>query len=297
MNNEIQTIQDVRRPDTLLSADRLKMVAMIIMLIDHIGAFLLNDSDPLYPVLRIIGRLAFPIFCYLIAEGTHYTRSMPKYMGRMAVFAIISTPPYNLVHGSQWYSADNINVFFTLFFGLAAIYSVSCLPQAVFRKLGLKRLADNKTVCLLLGLPLCALCFFAAHWMETDYAEYGVAVILIFWLLRRHPAVAWLSFAALTFFAFCVFIASTDMYGAVQYYRINVSNLVTELLMKDGSRLYYYSQKQIYAVLAIFPCMLYNGKRSNPGDKLIPKSKYLFYAFYPVHLWCLWLIQLCAGIQ
>ena len=68
------------------------------------------------------------------------------------------------------------NVFFTLFLGLAAIYSISGLPQAVFRKLGKKRLAESKAACAVFGLPLCALCYYAAYWMDTDYGEYRTYV-------------------------------------------------------------------------------------------------------------------------
>ena len=116
MNMTREMTADVQRPDTPLNADWLKLFAITVMLIDHVGAFLIQTDDPVYRPLRIIGRLAFPIFCFLIAEGAYYTKSMPKYLGRLALFAVISTPPYNLVHGSAWYSSENINVFFTLFF-------------------------------------------------------------------------------------------------------------------------------------------------------------------------------------
>ena len=292
MNNTVALTDDVVRPNTPVNADLLKLFAMIVMLIDHIGAFLIQTDDPLYRPLRIIGRLAFPIFCFLISEGAHYTRSMPKYMGRLALFAIISTPPYNLVHGSQWYSRDNINVFFTLFFGLAAVYSISGLPKAIFEKTGKFRLAENRGVCALFGLPLCALCYMAAYWMDTDYGEYGVAAILIFWLLRKQPFGAWLGFAALTFVFYGYFIRIPNLTGGFEYYRINLNNVLTRLLFVPEARLYSFPQIQLYAMFAAVPCMLYNGKIATADGKFSRSVKYLFYAFYPTHLFCLWLIQL-----
>lgn len=280
------------RPDTRISSDVLKILAMALMLIDHIGAFVIDHDAAVYGDLRTIGRLAFPIFCFLIAEGAHYTRSMPRYMAKMAVFAVISTPPYNLVHGSEWYSCDNPNVFFTLFLGLAAIYSITALPKAVYEKMGRFRWAESKTACALLGLPLCALCYMTASWLGTDYGEYGVAAILLFWLLRKKPAAAWVSFAVLTFVFYAFLIKHPDLVGGFQYARVNLRNVVTKLLFRPGAALYYYRQRQLYAVLAFVPCMLYNGKRGTFKGKVAGWGKYLFYAFYPVHLWCLWLVQL-----
>ncbi len=292
MNNATD-LYDKRRPDIRFSADLLKLLAMSIMLIDHIGAFLLDQGSETYSVCRSIGRLAFPIFCFLIAEGAHYTRSMPKYMARLAAFAVISTPPYNLVHGSEWYSPDNVNVFFTLLLGLAAIASVSEFPKAVFRRLGRHSLAESQTACLMLGLPFCALCYMSAFWLDTDYGEYGVAAILLFWLLRKRPAAAWLSFAALTFVFFEFFIRWPDAFGVMQYSRINLYNVITKLLADRNATLFFYHQKQMLAPLAFLPCMLYNGKRGGLNGRY---SKYMFYAFYPLHLLAIWLIQLSAGV-
>ena len=292
MNDTAERLDDVVRLKTPINVNLLKFFAMAIMLIDHIGAFLVQSDDPVYRPLRTIGRLAFPIFCFLIAEGAHYTRSMPKYMGRLVLFAVISTPPYNLVHGSPGYSPDNINVFFTLFLGLAAIYSITGLPKAVFEKFGKFRLAKSRGACALAGLPLCALCYMTAYWMKTDYGEYGVAAILIFWLLRKYPFAAWLSFAALTVVFYGYFIEVPGLAGGVEYRRVNLYNLLTTFPFVPEARLYSYSQTQLYAVLAFVPCMLYNGKKGFLKGKY---SKYLFYAFYPVHLWCLWIVQLMTG--
>ena len=281
----------VNRLNSDFNADMLKALAMVIMLTDHIGAFLVDQSDPAYLPLRTVGRLAFPIFCFLIAEGAYYTRSMPKYLANLAAFAFISTPPYNLVHGSPWNSPDNVNVFFTLFLGLAAVYSISGLPQTVFRKLGKRKLAENKLACALFGLPLCAFCYYAAYLMETDYGEYGVAAILIFWLLRKRPVEAWIGFFLLTSAFFCFFIAVRNASGGVEYSRVNLHNVATVLAGNPDAELYYYMQVQIYAALAFIPCLLYNGKRGDSRGKCV---KYLFYAFYPLHLWAIWFVQLAT---
>ena len=67
-----------------LSGNQLKLIALIAMTLDHIGAYLL----PQHQILRIIGRLALPIYAFLIAEGCHYTRNKLKYLGLMATLAL-----------------------------------------------------------------------------------------------------------------------------------------------------------------------------------------------------------------
>ena len=294
MENKLAvTSGGVKRLNTHISADILKALAMLVMLIDHIGAFIIDENAPIYMNLRTIGRLAFPIFCFLIAEGAYYTKSMPKYLARLAAFAFISSPPYNLVHGSKWYSTENVNVFFTLFLGLLAVYSISGLPRYILYRLGMEKLSKKKWLCGFLGLPLCALCYFAAYWMDTDYGEYGVAAILIFWLLRKRPVAAWLCFAGLTFVFFGLFIVHMDGEYITSYCVVNFHNIVSEFFNNTGAELYVYPQVQLYAPLAFIPCILYNGKKGLSGGKYSGTVlKYMFYAFYPVHLWCLWFVQL-----
>ena len=79
-----------------LSTFQLKWIAIITMLIDHIGAVLF----PYELGYRIIGRIAFPIFCFLIVEGFSHTRDVRRYMVRLGIFALISELPYDLAfHG------------------------------------------------------------------------------------------------------------------------------------------------------------------------------------------------------
>jgi hypothetical protein len=83
-----------------LSANTLKIIAVIAMTIDHTALVFVNVESPLYIIMRLIGRLACPIFCFFIAEGFRHTRNRREYIKRMAVFALISQVPfYLMVHG------------------------------------------------------------------------------------------------------------------------------------------------------------------------------------------------------
>lgn len=270
-----------------LTAAQLKMLAMAFMLIDHIGAFLLPQTGTLYPVCRTIGRLAFPIFCFLIAEGAQHTRSLPKYMARLAAFALLSTPPYNLVHGDKWYAFSKLNVFFTLLLGLMAIGCIQKLVPWILEKTGQKRLAQNTTACTLLGLPLCIVLYVAAYALHTDYGGYGVAAILIFYLLRQRPLAAWGIFALITFVGFDFLMVKYANGRITDYCAVNPYALITHRVWQGGYKLMFQNARQVAASLAVVPCGLYKGKKGSRS----PWVKYAFYAFYPLHLTVIWLIQ------
>ncbi len=136
-----------------LSATRLKWLGCLFMLVDHIGLLLL----PQYRFLRVVGRLAFPIFAYMLANGYRHTRSRGKYLLRLAAFALAIQPLYSRFIGG-W------NIFFTLFFGLAAIAACQWLREDPVRQ----RLAF---------LPPLALALLAQG-MGADYGAYGVLLIL-----------------------------------------------------------------------------------------------------------------------
>ena len=135
------------------SGSALKWFAVLIMLVDHIGAcllevFVLNyygvsplagRIDNLYfwlsldSVLRGIGRAAFPIFCFLLVEGAVHTRSPRKYLLRLASFALISEIPFDLALHNQPFYWGTQNVFFTLLAGLLVIQAFQRSPGQEWR--------------------------------------------------------------------------------------------------------------------------------------------------------------------
>ena len=108
-----------------LSGSTLKLIAIVTMFIDHLGvvAFETQISNYMVPyyIMRLIGRLAFPIFCFLLVEGFFHTRDVKKYALRLLVFAFISEIPFDLAFNRQMFYWRHQNVFFTLFIGLLVI--------------------------------------------------------------------------------------------------------------------------------------------------------------------------------
>lgn len=169
------------------SGSTLKWFAIIVMLIDHVGACLLEGfvfnayggsnfsvtvANPEFwfgvdMILRCIGRSAFPIFCFLLAEGACHTRSMPNYIKRLAIFALISEIPFDLAIHNAPFVWEMQNVFFTLLLGAVAIWVFQKYPAEKWKG----------WICFVLLAIL-------AEVLHTDYGAVGVVTILLMYLLR-----------------------------------------------------------------------------------------------------------------
>ena len=84
-----------------LSGSALKVIAMISMVIDHVALYLMEQGTLLYETMRCIGRIAFPVFAFLIAEGFIHTRNRYRYFFTLLGFAVISEIPWYLLNGAD----------------------------------------------------------------------------------------------------------------------------------------------------------------------------------------------------
>ena len=144
-----------------LSGSSLKVIAMVTMVIDHTACYFISDGWE-YECMRGIGRIAFPIFAFLIAEGYRHTRRKWDYGRNLLIFAFISEIPWMLLH-----TDGSHNVLFTLLAGFCCI--------AI-----LDKLRSHKVMLILLVLLIA----FSASVLNSDYGIQGVALILIFYLLK-----------------------------------------------------------------------------------------------------------------
>lgn len=247
-------------PSHGITGSTLKIIAILSMLLDHIGASLLmpvlartasslgvtdwsmggliaacpHIAVPYY-ALRYIGRIAFPIFCFLLVEGFLHTKNLAKYCLRLAVFALLSEVPFDLAfHRTPFYMASQ-NVFFTLLIGLLVISLHHYCSE---------RFAKNFVIRLFLPLLGLIAGMLLAEKLSTDYGYIGVIAIDILYQLRSKKVLAGLLCSAVLFLSASIELA---------------------------------------AVLFVPLIWRYNGKR---GLSL----KYVFYAFYPLHLLLLYFI-------
>lgn len=103
-----------------LTRKQLKILSIIAMTLDHVGVFLLSNTNPLYYIFRFIGRLTCPIMCYFIASGYLYTKNKTKYGLRLLLFMLISQVPFSLVNTGEVLSM-NLNVIYTLLLAYLSI--------------------------------------------------------------------------------------------------------------------------------------------------------------------------------
>ncbi len=146
-----------------LPQEGLKLIACLTMLLDHIGASLL----PSIP-LRLIGRISFPVYCFLLTEGIRRTRSPKKYLLRLGLGALVAELPFDLLfHGTLTLRSQNVML--TLFLGAAMLLTMRKLSKP------LGKLLLIGSFCLLADL------------LNTDYGSKGILLIALFGLTDGLP--------------------------------------------------------------------------------------------------------------
>ena len=170
------------RPGLSLSGTALKRIACLSMLLDHIGASLLENGlfkqESFWPggvqlddVLRLAGRLAFPIFCFLAVEGFLHTHDVKKYVRRLLLFGLLSEVPFDLAFFRTPFAPQHQNVYWTLALGVLAMA-------------GLKRFEKENGLPGWQGLVWAGGCAALALASNTDYHAIGVLIICTLYLTR-----------------------------------------------------------------------------------------------------------------
>lgn len=230
----------------------LHILAMVFMLCDHLWGTIVPGND----WLTCVGRLAFPIYAFMIVEGYFHTKNIKKYVGRLLLFAVISEIPFNLAMGSRIFYPIHQNVLWSFLLSIGLIR----WNENVKEKHLLKRiLVGTASVCI--GYLVGLITF-------VDFYHAGVLSVLAFYFFRKKQW--WCYLGQLI----CLWYINVEMLGGFSY--------EVQILGQT-----YWIARQGFALLALIPIWLYRGKQGYHSKAL----QYGYYAFYPVHLLILGLLK------
>ncbi len=218
-----------------MSIFSLKIIACVTMVLDHIK-YAIPETTCF--ATQYLGRIAFPLFAFLVGEGYCHTSNLKKYSKRLIVFALISQIPFMLFRTlvGEW---RMLNILFTLLLGLGTI--------AVWDKFGKK------------SIPIIALLVFLGKILRVDYGWYGVLSVFLLYVFRERKILRIFAFAMLNLI----------------YYQ--------NRLFLENSLPYLISY--ICTTIPVIFLLFYNGKLGR-------KTKYLYYLFYPLHMFLFYMINL-----
>ena len=246
-----------------MTALHLKIIALASMLMDHTAVVFAQQVPPWF---RVVGRLAFPIFAYLVAEGFRHTRNPNKYLIRLAVFALLSQPFFGwalLGAATPWQVSfiRGTNIFYTLLLGGLAIGS--------FQRIKAYCTAQGDNELLVSAIACVPLLFYMwlGEWLGADFGAVGVAFVFTMYVLKHKKA-------RLAAMAGLCLLLHRQLLRYLHFVYINPG---------QGTGMFYQPVPMVMywmipvTLLTVVLAAYYNGRRG-------PSMKWLFYAAYPGHL-------------
>lgn len=232
----------------------LHLLAMGTMLCDHLWGTVIPGND----WLTCVGRLAFPLYAFMLVEGYFHTRNLKKYVLRMLIFALISEIPFDLAMGSTWFYPIHQNVLWSFLISLGLIHWNEKARQKgkLWRR-------------LLVGVATVAIACVAGLVTMVDYYHAGILMALTFYFFRGRK---WWCFAGQLL---CLWYINMEILGGFGY----------ELVL-FGKNVFF--TRQGIALLALIPIWLYRGRQGHHSKAF----QYFGYAFYPAHLLVLAIFKL-----
>nr|WP_281417214.1 TraX family protein [Clostridium mobile] len=186
----------------------MKIIAVISMLVDHIAAVLIlvgiyykfipyaentamyysSNLKTIYQLMRAVGRISFPIFCFLLVEGYVHTSNKKKYALRLFIFALISEIPFNLAFGNKIFiPASRLNnVFFTLLLGVCVMYIIEFINSKEINIKFINNKKINKVIAAIAIIATIVVFGAIAKFIKCDFNYYGILCISLFYIFREN---------------------------------------------------------------------------------------------------------------
>lgn len=236
-----------------ISSSGLHILAMGLMLCDHLWAMIFPAAE----WLTCLGRIAFPLFAFMIAEGYSHTHNLRRYLLRMLVGALLAEIPFDLMYGGSIFYPFHQNVLWTF---LLSLLLITLIEKC--------RLRFKPALATLMSVGLAILGFVLGYAAMVDYYGVGILTVLTFYFFRKRN---WK--CRLCQFV-CLYILNVKLLGGY-YYDVRVFGLEIEVV------------QQGFALLALIPICLYRGRQG-----IHNKFFQIFcYVFYPAHMLLLFVLR------
>lgn len=289
----MENLEQVPSPQKSHRNDLLKIIALVTMLIDHVG-YLYFPEEMMF---RTIGRIAFPIFAYQVAIGFQKTSSRPRYAKRLFIFALISQVPYFWFNPTLDFEWEGLNIMFTLLYSLGVLQSLEMSKlawQSVFAS-HMEKL-PKAIFCTLLTLfliPLPDLCNFVTD-VGIEYGSTGVLFVVLFYIFGKNFSDMFIAYALLSLAGAYYSAAKWLHYGTgysmweslKSFTSIYNNHIYYRNTLFDMSGVFF----QARSILAVPIISFMNWLESNAQID-IRLNKYVGYWFYPVHISILLMIK------
>ena len=231
----------------------LHIMAMVFMLCDHLWGTSFVSHD----VFTCIGRLAFPIYAFMLVEGYFHTGNLKKYVIRLLLAAVISEIPFNLMMGGRVFFPIHQNVLWSFLISIGLIHwNEKVKEKQVWKRI----LVAVATVCI---------AYIGGIITFVDYYNAGILMVLTFYFFRGKK---WWHYLGQLL---CLWYINFEMLGGFGY-EIQLFGY-TKFIARQG-----------IALLALIPIWLYRGKQGYHSKTL----QYVYYMFYPLHLLILGLLKI-----
>ena len=238
-----------------LSSSTLHILAMLFMLCDHTCYTILSN----YQILTCIGRLAFPMFAFMMVEGFYHTSDKKKYLLRLLLFGLISEMPFNLMLSANMFYPLHQNVMFTFALGLCMVWLLDKQCQKIKK--------DNYIIPLVICGAVISVFALLGIITFVDYGGAGILMIAVFFITRKKT---WISKILQVLLLYYI---NFEMLGGLVY-PITIGTLSFEI------------PRQGLAILSLPLIWAYNGQKGYNKKWF----KYFCYAFYPAHALALFVI-------
>lgn len=218
-----------------LSGSSLKVLAVLSMLVDHCAYFFIEHGTSLYEAMRCFGRIAFPVFAFLVAEGFTHSHNRMRYFLTLLGFALISEIPWYMLNGND----GTHNVMFTLAIGVVTIAAFD-------------RLREHLPLCLIIVAAFAYL----AWTFGSDYDWRGVMMIVIFYMLQRQTIEPWVARNQIHFPSQSILQIAFTLPLMAHYGVMGAILASTVIFLYDGRRGFIHSNVAKYSFYAVYPLHL-----------------------------------------